>query len=110
MQITPEQAKELLTFNERPTDENAIDEYAKAMQRGDWVIPMGTCGNCKHWRDKAWTTKGWGVCDNPRNEVMCNMQHHLRGIVSEELIQKLEEMDCIRYPEDFGCIYFEPKQ
>jgi len=85
------------------------------MEKARFISALGTCRNCKHWRDKAWTDKawtdkGWGVCDNSKNDVKSNFQHHLHGYVTEDLIKTLEELDTIRYPEDFGCIYFESKQ
>lgn len=71
-----------------------------------------TCANCKHWRDKAWTDKGWGICDNPENEVKAGPVAMIRYYMkndpkaAEELVLEVE--NGIRYPEDFGCIFFEP--
>jgi len=71
------------------------------------------CLNCRHWRDKAWTDKGWGICDNPKNEVevgpIAMIRYYLKDDpkAAEELANHVE--DGIRYPEDFGCIFFEHK-
>lgn len=76
---------------------------------------MGTkavCKDCRHWRDKAWTSKGWGKCDNPKNEVksgpLAMIRYYLKEDPkgAEELARAVE--DGILYPEDFGCIFFEP--
>lgn len=68
------------------------------------------CLNCHHWRAKAWTAKGWGICDNPKNEVKTGVRALLSQYVSdtaarEELGDEIE--NGIRYPQDFGCIFFE---
>lgn len=65
-----------------------------------------TCLNCRYWRDKAWTNKGWGSCDNEYNEVKIAASPLLAGKMDDELIQMV--LSSIRYPEDFGCIFFEP--
>jgi hypothetical protein len=74
-----------------------------------------TCKNCRHWRDKAWTDKGWGICDNPKNEVKAGPLGVVRGYgrhyklpqdAIDELVTEVE--NGTRYPEDFGCIFFEP--
>ena len=75
-----------------------------------------TCGNCGHWRDKAWTNKGWGICDNPKNETKISLRGmittYMRDLPNPEKDQMIEEVvneveNGIRYPEDFGCIFFE---
>lgn len=78
----------------------------------DALLPtINTCANCKHWRDKAWTNKGWGICDNPKNEVkagpLAMIRYYLKDDpkAAEELAAHVE--DGIRYPEDFGCIFYE---
>lgn len=75
-------------------------------------IKSNICVNCRHWRDKAWTSKGWGICDNPKNEVKAGPLSMIRYYLkddpkaAEELAREVE--NGIRYPEDFGCIFFEP--
>lgn len=67
------------------------------------------CLNCRYWRDKAWTDKGWGICDNPKNEVYTGVGTTIASFVhkdDEEFVRNQIE-DGIRYPEDFGCIFFE---
>lgn len=69
-----------------------------------------TCLNCRHWRDKAWTDKGWGICDNPKNEVRVIGLNMVNGYIPDEAGRKEVKdhfEDSIRYPEDFGCIFFE---
>jgi hypothetical protein len=69
------------------------------------------CRNCAHWRDKAWTNKGWGVCDNPQNEVKVSASAIVEQMIpAEEDWAKREILDSIRYPEDFGCIFFAPAE
>lgn len=69
------------------------------------------CKNCQWWREKAFTSKGWGICDNPKNEVKAGplsmIRYYLKDdpTAAEELARHVE--DGIRYPEDFGCIFFE---
>lgn len=79
----------------------------------------GKCRNCCHWRDKAWTDKGWGICDNPKNETKISLRgmvtNYMRNLPEPEKDQMIEELvreieDGIRYPEDFGYIFFEPLQ
>jgi len=80
-------------------------------------IKSPTCLNCKHWRDKSWTDKGWGICDNSKNETKISLRgmitNYLRDHPAPEKDQIIEELvseveNGIRYPEDFGCIFFEP--
>lgn len=72
---------------------------------------VNRCINCRHWRDKAWTDKGWGICGNLKNEVKAGplsmIRYYLKDdpTAAEELARHVE--DGIRYPEDFGCIFFE---
>lgn len=72
------------------------------------IGPDMTCGNCGHWRCK---TKGWGICDNTKNKVKAGplgmIRYYLKDdpTAAEELARHVE--DGIRYPEDFGCIFFE---
>lgn len=107
-----------LTFTE-------IAEYTRTHIRGaeDAQIIDGTtlnvsgkCLDCRHWRDKAWTDKGWGICDNPKNESKVSLRgmitNYMRNLPDPEKDQMIEELvaeveDGIRYPEDFGCIFFE---
>lgn len=77
--------------------------------------PTRTCINCRHWRDKAWVDKGWGICDNPKNEVKAGPLSMIRyygkhnNMPQEEIEELVQEVDNgTRYPEDFGCIFFEP--
>lgn len=74
------------------------------------VATVGICLNCRHWRDKAWTDKGWGICDNPKNEV--NVRTGMISAYVSDLKMRQELAifvgNSIRYPEDFGCIFFEP--
>lgn len=74
------------------------------------------CLNCRYWRDKAWGDKGWGICDNPKNETKISLRgmvtNYMRNLPDPEKDQMIEELvaeveDGIRYPEDFGCIFFE---
>jgi len=55
-----------------------------------------TCGNCGHWRDKAWTNKGWGICDNPKNETKISLRGmittYMRDLPNPEKDQMIEEM------------------
>lgn len=68
-----------------------------------------TCLNCRHWRDKAWTDKGWGICDNEKNEVRIPGVQPLLGVFGSQNEWVIDEIkNGIRYPEDFGCIFFEP--
>lgn len=72
------------------------------------------CLNCRHWRHKAQTSKGWGICDNPQNQVkagpLAMIRYYLKNDpkAAEELANEVEQG--IRYPEDFGCIFFEPTE
>lgn len=68
------------------------------------------CLNCRHWRDKAWVDKGWGICDNPKNEVRVFAGSLLNLIAPspDDEWARQEIIESIRYPEDFGCIFFEP--
>lgn len=75
------------------------------------TTPANVCLNCRHFRDKSYTDKVWGVCDNPKNKLKVvglslipAYVHDVQG--QNELRNQLE--DGIRYPEDFGCIFFEP--
>lgn len=76
------------------------------------IAPLPICLNCRYWRDKSWTDKGWGKCDNPKNEVkagpLAMIRYYLKDDpqAAEELARHVE--DGTRYPEDFGCIFFEP--
>lgn len=67
------------------------------------------CLNCRHWRDKAWVDKGWGICDNPKNEVYVGTSLIHQYVTDAREVEELTTMieDGIRYPEDFGCIFFE---
>lgn len=68
------------------------------------------CLNCRHWRDKAWTDKGWGICDNQKNEVRVIGLNMIDRYIPDEAERKEVKdhfEDSIRYPEDFGCIFFE---
>lgn len=73
------------------------------------------CLNCRHWRDKAWTDKGWGICDNQKNEAKvfgtALFRAYLKDLPdAEQAIKELTDIieDGIRYPQDFGCNFFEP--
>ena len=75
------------------------------------AAPPETCRHCKHWRDKAWTNRGWGICDNPKNEVKVSGLSRIPYFVDDPQAQKelmVELENGIRYPEDFGCIFFGP--
>jgi hypothetical protein len=66
------------------------------------------CSQCKHWRDKSWIgERGWGVCDNPKNEVKVAAGAILKTQGVEPWAQE-EVLQGIRYPDNFGCIFFEP--
>lgn len=75
----------------------------------------GNCGNCKYWRHKVTTHNSWGICDNWKNEVKVNDPRPFLNWLTTCLTDKdivdeveLEIRSSIRYPEDFGCRFFEP--
>lgn len=69
------------------------------------------CRNCKHWRDKAWTgtenDKGIGVCDNPLVDVRPRAKALLASQGVEDWAVE-EILQSVRFPDDFGCRFFEP--
>lgn len=100
---------------------NAFDNITRSQNRPyfsdgyDFAIESMRCINCRHWREKALADKGWGICDNPKNEVKAGPLSMIRSYGKhnnmpeqeiEELVTEVE--NGIRYPEDFGCIFFEP--
>jgi hypothetical protein len=66
------------------------------------------CRTCKFWRDKAWTDKGWGVCDNPLNELAVSGIGLLSRYLEGDQLKVMQDILDIRYPEDFGCIFYKP--
>lgn len=96
--------------------------YGKGIDPTKWMLSPDDgsgkkCLNCRHWRDKAWVDKGWGICDNPKNETKISLRgmitNYMRNLPDPEKDQMIEELvaeveDGIRYPEDFGCTFFEP--
>lgn len=69
------------------------------------------CGNCRHFNPMATTSKTWGKCENEKNETYVIGLGVIKFYVKdnegmEELTDILE--NGIRYPEDFGCRFFEP--
>lgn len=88
--------------------------YGKGIDPSKWnAIPDDgsgkKCLNCRYWRDKAWVDKGWGICDNPKNEVYIGTSIIHKYVMDAREVEELTTMieDGIRYPEDFGCIFFE---
>lgn len=66
------------------------------------------CRNCKHFRHKVRTSKDWGICENDKNQVKLAASALVTKFVSDAWAAT-EILEGIRYPEDFGCIFFEPK-
>lgn len=66
-----------------------------------------TCANCKHFRQTVHTKKDWGKCENEKNEVKMAASALVHKYVEDDWA-KDEILDGIRYPADFGCIFFEP--
>jgi hypothetical protein len=66
------------------------------------------CGNCLHWRHKSSDNKGsgWGICDNPKNKVYIAAGSLVAKTVADPDMAAMI-LDSIRYPENFGCIFFE---
>ncbi len=94
---------------------NIINQFLP-LNKVDTIPQVGkektkTCLNCLHWRDKAWVNKGWGICDNLKNEVKIGTAMISAYVSDETMREELRAYieDGIRYPEDFGCIFFEPK-
>jgi len=50
------------------------------------------------------------VCDNPKNEIKIGISLIGAYVTDETMREELAGYieDGIRYPEDFGCIFFEP--
>lgn len=57
----------------------------------------------------ATTSKTWGKCENEKNEVRILGIDVLVNtyVTGEQEKEELKAMLDIRYPEDFGCIFFE---
>lgn len=67
---------------------------------------MPICLNCTYWRDKAWNLKGWGICDNPINQVRLFATALVNKFCVDDTQIRQEILHSIRYPEDFGCRFF----
>lgn len=100
-------------YDENDNIVNTFEPLQEEKAAGLGKPTIKTCLNCRHWRDKSWTSKGWGICDNPANEVkagpLAMIRYYLKDDpkAAEELAREVE--NGIRYPEDFGCIFFEAK-
>lgn len=69
------------------------------------------CRNCRHWRDKAWTggenNKGIGICDNP----LVDVRPRAKALLASQGVEDwaaTEILESVRFPDDFGCRFYEP--
>lgn len=73
------------------------------------VIPPRTCGNCEHFDPMS---DHYGKCLNPKNKVKAGPLNLVNYYVTNRTEAK-EFRDAIedgtRYPDTFGCIFFEPE-
>lgn len=69
------------------------------------------CGNCKHFNSKSTTDREWGKCENDKNKVGVIGLNMIDAYMPDDQERKeIKEHfdDSIRYPDNFGCIFFEP--
>lgn len=69
------------------------------------------CINCKHFNPTVTTSKTWGKCENKKNDVRVIGLNVVNMYIPDEAGRKEVRDhfdDSIRYPEEFGCIFFEP--
>lgn len=70
-----------------------------------------TCGNCRHFNPTATVITTIGKCENEKNKVRVIGLNIINAYMPDDQGRK-EIKDhfaySIRYPENFGCIFFEP--